>query len=128
MDVVYEPVADHQNLTTSSLRPRCVHQVLDKTLPRFSYVHTTSVLEDFTAFLSRPCSSQHVLSRFLPRSRQVLIMSSLFYLEDLWPRCKKSLNHRFGRTKFSSYDFGAEFSIYRKRNIYTFVYNTVWLI
>ena len=39
MDVVYEPVAD-QDLSTSSLRPRCVHQVLDKPLPFFSYVHT----------------------------------------------------------------------------------------
>ena len=41
--------------------------------------------------------------------------------EDLWPRCKKSLNRRFGRTKFSSYDFGIEFSIYRKRNIYSLI-------
>ena len=43
-------------------------------------------------------------------------------------RCKKSLNLRFGRTKFSFYDYGAEFGIYRRRNIYTFVYKTVWLI
>ena len=43
MDVVYEPnVADHQDLTTSSLRPRCAHKVLDKTIPRFSYVHISS--------------------------------------------------------------------------------------
>ena len=32
-------------------------------------------------------------------------------------RCKKSLNHRFGKTKFSSYDFGAEFSMYSKTSI-----------
>ena len=48
--------------------------------------------------------------------------------EDLWLRCKKSLNVRFGRTKFSCYDYWAEFNIYRRRNIYTFVYKTVWLI
>ena len=47
---------------------------------------------------------------------------------DLWPRCKKSLNHRFGRTNFSSYDFVTEFSIYRKRNLYPFVNKTVLLI
>ena len=43
-------------------------------------------------------------------------------------RCKKSLNLIFGRTKFSCYDYGAEFSIDRRRNIYTFDYKTVWLI
>ena len=48
--------------------------------------------------------------------------------EDLWLRCKKSLNVRFGRTKCSCYDYCAEFNIYRRRNIYTFVYKTVWLI
>ena len=35
---------------------------------------------------------------------------------------------RFWRTKFSYYDYGAEFNIYSRRNIYTFVYKTVWLI
>ena len=44
-----------------------------------------------------------------------------------FPPEKKSLNHRFLRTKFSSYDFGAEFSIYRGK-IYTIDYKTVWLI
>ena len=43
-------------------------------------------------------------------------------------RCTKSLNLRFGRTKFSCYDYGAAFSIFMRRNIYTFVYKTVWLI
>ena len=43
-------------------------------------------------------------------------------------RCKKSLNLRFERTRFSYNDYGAEFSICRRRNIYTFVYKTVWLI
>ena len=60
--------------------------------------------------------------------KQISSEKKIINKEDLWPRCKKSLNHRFGRTKFSSYDFEAEFSIYRKRNIYTFVYKPVWLI
>ena len=46
---------------------------------------------------------------------------------SLWIRCKKFLNHRFGRAKFSSYDFGAEFCIYMKRNT-PFVYKTVLLV
>ena len=59
------------------------------------------------------------------------IVQFLFFLNPkghLCFRCKKSLNLRFGRTKFSCYDYGAEFIIYRRRNIYTFVYKTVWLI
>ena len=53
---------------SSSLRPRYVH-----TIPRFS-VRPYHVLEDWTAFLSRPWGSSHVLSSsyhvhitFLPR-------------------------------------------------------------
>ena len=50
------------------------------------------------------------------------------YEGHLCLRCKKSLNLRFGRTKFSCYDHGAEFSFDMRRNIYTFDYKTVWLI
>ena len=48
MDVVYEPVADHQDLTTSSLCQRCIHQVHDKTIPCF-YVYTPQPLYDTIA-------------------------------------------------------------------------------
>ena len=43
-------------------------------------------------------------------------------------RCKKSLNLRFGKTKFSCYDYGAEFNFYRRRNILRGTRNLSFLI
>ena len=88
MDVVYEPVADNQDLTTSSLRPRCAHQVLDKTLPRFSYVHTTSYKTSLRSYhvLAVPNTSSvgsfHVRARFLSRPPRFIN----FVLIDSFPQ------------------------------------------
>ena len=87
MDVVYEPVADHQDLTTFSLRPRCVHQVLDRTLPRFSYAHTASYKTSLRSYhvLAVPNTSSvgsyHVHARFLSRPPRFIN----FVLTDFFP-------------------------------------------
>ena len=47
-----------------------------------------------------------------------LISFTQYTDEDLWLRCKKSLDHRFGRTNFSSYDFGLNLAFIGKE-IYT---------
>ena len=84
------------------------------------------ILEDSHFDLDPVARALFPIYRFRRRNngKQVVdAVSKKIYGQDL-----KVPKSQIWETKFSSYDFGAEFSIYRKRNIYIFVYKTVWLI
>ena len=78
MQICCRPSRPRYASTTSSLRPRYVHQVLDKTIPRFLYVLTASKKTALRSYhvLAVPntsvVGSYHVHTRFELRERRLL--------------------------------------------------------